>query len=175
MRMCLCIGHTGLLVLFQHCDAERVSVTAAPCLQCLLLPRDNLLAFSQLSLPPTTQPPPCQQSYSPHTDGKFIACPYHAFNPLLSIGLVAREAKVSSGHAWAPVEWSSVYEGGKDKTSPLQSVCPDSGSSCSPGSHVERKGFGLNLGIPTSSSQDDSLPWVFLRPLFGLPGPEQVQ
>lgn len=51
MHVFLCIGHTGLLVLFQHCDAERVSVTAAPCLQCLLLPRDNLLAFSQLPLP----------------------------------------------------------------------------------------------------------------------------
>lgn len=48
-------------------------------------------------------------------------------------------------------------EGGRDETSPPQLMCPDSGPSCPPASHVEIKSFGPSLGIPTSSSHDYSL------------------
>ena len=114
MCICLCIGHTGLLVLFQHCDAERVSVTAAPCLQCLLLPRDNLLAFSQLP-PHPAYTPPCQQSSPPHTDGKFMACPYHLFNPLLSIREVGQGKPKWAVGVPRSQQGRIVHGGGKER------------------------------------------------------------
>lgn len=57
---------------------------------------------------------------------------------------------------------------------PFPSLHPNSGFSCPPGSHVERKSFRPSLGIPTSFSHDYSLLWASLRSPVGLPSSEQV-
>lgn len=66
-------------------------------------------------------------------------------------------------------------DSGRDETYPPQSMCRDSGPSCPSGSHIQKKGFGPSLEMPTSFSLSYSLPWASLRPLVGLPGFEQVQ